>query len=262
MKIGALYSKRKVRRPSPMKMIFIALLALMNISFSHAQDSIRVGVDPFTPPFVMQGGSKQLYGFDIAMMEYICRTMHRSCVFVPLHVKELVPAVAAKKVDAAVSVITVTAERLAQVNFSSPYLLSQARFLGPANLAHQPFNLNLLNGRSIGVAKGTIFPLVINSLGIKTTRIDAYEDYPSLIDALQAGKIDLVLTDSPTAMYWQAQSFKRLSVLGQPFTFGFGFAIAVNRNEPTLLQDINKALEQYQKSEAFKRDYNSYIASF
>lgn len=245
-----------------MKKVFVALFVFMTMFKIQAQEPIRIGVDPFTPPFIMQGGNQQLYGFDIAMMQYICRAMQRSCVFVPLHIRELVPAVAERKVDAAVSVLTVTSERLAQVNFSLPYLLSQARFLGPVSLGNQPFSLDLLNGRSIGIAKGSIFPLVIHSLGIRPTRIEEYEDYPSLIDSLQGGKVGLALMDSPTALYWQNQSSKRLSVLGQPFTFGFGFAIAVNRNEPELLNAINRALEQYQKSDAFKRDYNTYIASF
>ncbi|CAM3470705.1 transporter substrate-binding domain-containing protein [Legionella longbeachae] len=42
---------------------------------------IIVATEIFNPPFIMQGEKGQLFGFDIEMMMYICRTIHRDCQF-------------------------------------------------------------------------------------------------------------------------------------------------------------------------------------
>ncbi|KTD18856.1 putative amino acid ABC transporter, periplasmic binding protein [Legionella lansingensis] len=246
-----------------MKILFllISLLVFSPPSLSTAQEELllRVGIDSFTPPFVMEGANRQFFGFDISMMQYICQMIKRRCVFVSLPFEELIPAVEIGKVDVAVSALTITSERVARVNFSSPYLLSLSRFLGPSQLATKNFGLHSLNDQRIGIEKGTVFPAVINALGIKNPKIIEFEDAPHLIDALQAGKVDLVLLDAPSAMYWQMQSSGRFSVLGNAFAYGFGFGIAITPQEPELLQVINKALALYMNSKEFKREYGKYI---
>ncbi len=111
----------------------------------RAQDEpLIIGVDP-----VMQGANNQFYGYDISMMEYICQTLLRRCQFIPIRFDKILDAVNTKTIDVATSSIGITAERAAIVNFSLPYLLSQARFIGPKKLANQPFGLALLIKKSI-----------------------------------------------------------------------------------------------------------------
>ncbi|MDI9818168.1 MULTISPECIES: transporter substrate-binding domain-containing protein [unclassified Legionella] len=246
-----------------MKILYFILCLFISCGSSHAQgEPLRVAVDSFMPPFVMEGANRQLFGFDISMMEHICRTLQRNCIFNPMPFKELLRAVELKTVDVAVSAITITSERATRVNFSLPYLLSQARFIAPDRLAREPFSLQLLHERSIGVEEATVFPAVIRALGIRNPRIREFSESTLMIDALQAGKIDLALMDNPSAMYWQAQSSGHLHAVGEPFAFGFGFGIAVHLNEIELLQDINRALIQYQNSEDYKREFHKYIAHF
>ncbi|CEK11336.1 transporter substrate-binding domain-containing protein [Legionella hackeliae] len=249
-----------------MKRIYTLILTffLFFTSFLHAaQDKpLRIAVDTFTPPFILEGANSQLFGFDISMMKYICQEIGRTCVFVPTEFDNIFTSIETNKVDAAVSALTITAERANRVLFSLPYLLSHARFLGPRELAQKSFGLGLLNNRSIGIEEGTIFPQLINSLGVRDPKIVTFSDAPALIDALQTGKVDVVLMDDPSAMYWQSQSSGRLSVLGEPLNYGFGLGIAVNRNNVELLNAINKALLKFQNSPEFKREFSKYIAHF
>lgn len=245
-----------------MKIIYFVLFCLLSPVLYSQENPLKVGIYNFTPPFIMEGGNKELYGFDISMTEYICKAMKRNCVFVSLPFLNLFAAVDNKEVDFAVSTITVTPERAAIVNFSYPYLKSEARFLGRSDLGNQPFNLNLLNRSSIGVLKGSSFLLLLKTMGVTGTMITEYGDSPSMIESLQRGKINLILIDNSSAMYWQVQSSNTLKVLGAPIPFGSGFAIAVNRRDNELLQAINNALIQYKASPEYKRDYETYISSF
>ena len=68
--------------------------------------------------------------------------------------------------------------------------------------------------------------------------------------------------DAFTADYWQTQSNNVIITLGKPFTYGYGFGIAVNPNEPALLKDLNEALLKYQNNGEFQKDYNTYLRVF
>lgn len=241
---------------------FFCIFYILSFCVFAQDEPIRVAVDGFTPPFVMQGGNNQLYGFDISMMEFICRTIQRKCTFTPVPFQDLFDDVESKKFDLAVSALTITAERGAKVNFSKPYLVSDARFISLTANAPKQFDLSFIQKKYVGAERATVFPAVIRALGTPTSNIYEFSDAPSMIDALQSGKIDLALMDQPSAMYWQSQSSGILIALGKPFEFGYGFGIAVNLEETDLLKKINDALMQYQNSEDFKRDYNKYIAVF
>ncbi|HHF7344863.1 TPA: transporter substrate-binding domain-containing protein [Legionella feeleii] len=247
-----------------MKIIGLVLALIIGISSPlHAQgEPLRVAVDTFAPPFVMESANNQLYGFDIAMMQSLCRIMERTCQFVPVPFEDIFATIETRRADVGVSAIIITAERASRVNFSLPYLLSYARFLGPKKWVGQTFRLQLLTDQTVGVSEGTIFPEVVKTLGIANVKTVKFDRLDSMIEALEEGDIDFALMDEPTALYWQSQSSGSLTVVGEPFIYGFGLGIAVNRGETDLLQVLNKALLQYQNSDEFKLNYQKYIAHF
>ncbi|KTD31131.1 putative amino acid ABC transporter, periplasmic binding protein [Legionella maceachernii] len=233
-------------------------------TFAHAQNELplKIAVNGFSPPFVMQTGNKQLYGFDISMMNSICKILKRPCQFTAMRFQNLIPSVEAKKFDVAVGSIIITPERSTHVNFSLPYLMSHSRFLGPKNLAGQPFSLQMLNDKTIGVEKGSIFTDQINDMGVRNPNIVSYNHIVDVVDAVNNGDVDIALMDDPTAKYWEIESSGGLVALGQPFIYGFGIGIAVNREQAGLLEQINKALIQYQNSNEFKQNYDRYLKQF
>jgi len=223
---------------------------------------LRIAVSGFNPPFVMQTANKQLYGFDISMMESICKNIKRSCQFEIMPFSNLLNAVQTEKTDIAINSITITPERAKLVNFSLPYLLSNSLFLGPKEMADKPFDPAILKGRSIGMSAGTIFVDIIKAMGIENAKIVEFSQLNNEIEALVNGDIDVALMDEPSARYWQIQSSNKLVVLGKPLIYGFGLGIAVNKDDLNLLDQINKGLLQYQNSEEFKQNYNRYIGYF
>ncbi len=242
---------------------FLLSVCIVIVQPLRAQsEPLRVAVDPVNPPFVMRGANNQLYGYDVSMMEYICKTIKRPCQFIPTRFDKMLHDVSVKKVDVATSSITITAERSKIVNFSTPYLLSKARFVGPKQLANQAFGLNLLNNRRIGITEGSVFPDFIHKMEVIKPIIISYTNSNNLIEALNRDKIDLGLMDEPTALYWQSHSAQKFTVLGPSFSYGFGLGIAVSKDDLALLQSINNALIKYQESDEFKRNYHAYIARF
>lgn len=230
----------------------------------HAAGAIlNVGIESFSPPFVMQGSDKNSYGYDVDMMSNLCKMINRTCQFRIMRFDHLLPAVANKTVDVAVSSITITAERSKIVNFSIPYQLSYSRFLTTrATAANTIFSLGLLNNKKIGVGSGTVFTAQLNSMGVKNPVIQEYPTNEAAIEGLGNGEVDFILVDNPTAIYWAANSSDAFMTVGEPYMYGFGFGIAVNKTETALLQAINQALSQYQGSSEYKANYNRYLLQF
>lgn len=223
---------------------------------------LRVGVDTYSPPFIMEGADNQLFGFDISMMLSLCKILGRPCHFESLPFKDLINAVISGEVDVAVSSIFISPARSKVVNFSIPYLLSYSRILGPKKYANKPFSVSMLAGAKIGVLEGTLYQEALTDMGVKKPVIVSYREVNDLIQALSNGDVDFALLDNPTVLYWQSQSSGSLVALGNRQPFGFGLGIVINKNNLALLKNINAALLQYQSSNEFKVDYDKYLAYF
>ncbi|WP_298627959.1 transporter substrate-binding domain-containing protein [uncultured Legionella sp.] len=239
----------------------LALCFFITQSLQAAGEPLRVAVDPINPPFVMQGANNQLYGYDISMMENICKILQRTCQFIPIRFNKILNAVDTNQVDVGCSSITITADRVKIVDFSLPYLVSPARIIGPKNLA-KSFNIHLLDGKKIGMTEGSIYAVLLQQMGIKNPKIIPYTDLNYLIDDLYQGKINFGLMDEPSALFWQTQSSQKLAVLGKSINYGAGLGIAVNRDNPVLLRAINDALLIYLDSNDFNTNYHTYMTHF
>lgn len=248
---------------SIIRSLLIVLIVTMTTAYAEERP-LNVGITHFLPPYVMQGANNESYGFDIEMMERICKIMQRHCLFHTMQFDQLIPAVADKKIDVAVSFLTITQDRTKVVSFSLPYLLSHSRFLArhSPNEGETPFDVNLLNGKKIGVVSGTIFYDHIKTMNITDPKIKLYPSNTSLIEALNSGDVEFVLVNQQAALYWEANSSGALHAVGTPYIYGYGVGIAVNKNNPLLLSEINKALLEYQNSEYFKHNYDKFIREF
>lgn len=245
------------------KLVIFSLIVTSN--FVHSAEDVRelnIAVNYFTPPFVMRSGNNIYYGFDINMMLNICKSIKRTCKFHSMRFDELLASVESGKMDAAISGITITVERAARVNFSDPYMFSYSRFLGHSALKDQKFTRDFLKGKTVGVKRGSVFTAQLKKLEVKKLSISEYTQDNEVIDALNNGKVDLVLTDDATAKYWQIHSANTLAVLGKPIAYGFGYGVVINIRNKELTDDINWALSNYIRSNAFKENYNVYFAKF
>jgi ABC-type amino acid transport substrate-binding protein len=83
-----------------------------------------------------------------------------------------------------------------------------------------------------------------------------------MLDALHKGKVDYLLIDSLTATYWEANSSGQFVSIGDAYIYGNGFGIAVNQNDPLLLESLNRALVDFQNSPEYKTLCNQYLNRF
>ncbi|QMT59338.1 transporter substrate-binding domain-containing protein [Legionella sp. PC997] len=243
------------------RLILIAFICSTSSLFALGEP-LNVGIESFDPPFVMQGSHNEAYGFDVDMMNSLCQIMNRKCAFHVMRFAQLIDAVASKKLDVAVSSITITQDRAKIVNFSLPYLLSYSRFLERKSISKEPFNLDLLNTKTIGLESGTVFLDQLLEMGVKNPNIKEYPGIEDQLSALGRGDVDIILLDNATAVYWASNSADSFKLIGPPYMYGHGYGIAINPADPDLLTQINQALVQFQNSKDFKLNYDKYLFEF
>lgn len=260
--IGALmlYLMHKIKCMRLFNIIFISLISPLQAADTKP---LIIGVDMFSPPFVMQGGKKELYGFDISMMMSLCKLMQRHCQFKQFKWVDLLGAVSTNKIDLAVSSITITAERARKMNFSLPYSLSYSRFITRSDrFIKEPFNMESLNNKKIGAYQGTVYENNVSKFGIKNPVIKTYAGYEEALRALKNNEVDFILLDSPTALYWAANSSGAFKTAGKPIIYGYGIGIAISPDNAALIPELNKALLNYQDSKEYRSNYHRYLEEF
>ncbi len=146
---------------------------------------------------------------------------------------------ATRTYDSAVSSITITPERAAEMNFSHPYfaagqiivvLKSTTDITGPETLA----------GKIVGVQTGTTGDDLATS--INGTEVRRYDEIGLAFVALTTDQIDAVICDNPVAAGYVAQE-DTLKTVGEPLT-SEEYGIAVAKGEEELLEKINTALDE------------------
>lgn len=248
-------------------MNFLRHIVILSIFFTSSlfaanQPVLNIGTESFTPPFVMQGSKNEIYGFDIDMMNALCKIMQYTCRYHVMRFDELLEAVATKKIDLAVSSITITPERAKIVSFSLPYLPSYSRFVTSAKTKEVPFSLEFLQGKKIGLETGTIFSQQLDTMGVKNPQLKYYTTVSDQLTGLNKGEVDIILLDNPTAIYWASNSSDTFKLAGPAYMYGYGLGIAINLNDGALLAELNQALLSYQNSNEYKQNYDRYLLEF
>lgn len=224
--------------------------------------TLRIAVTYFTPPFINHTGGGNYMGFDVNMLAYICYYMQRECQYEAMRFAELIPSLKSNKFDIASSGMIITPERALQVSMSTPYLISASRFVTHIDNKEERITKKVLQNKKIGVEKGSVFGNQLKTWGISGIKIVEFDNESDEVLMLSQAKLDYILMDNYTAIYWNNTVNNKLRLVGKPIKYGYGYGVAVNPNDSTLLQEVNRAINAYVRSPQYKENYNLYFTEF
>ncbi|MGI6498525.1 MAG: transporter substrate-binding domain-containing protein [Oscillospiraceae bacterium] len=141
------------------------------------------------------------YGYDVMMAKLICEKLDWDLEIYKLDWDSLPLAVQSGKIDCAIAGQSITSERLETVDFTEPYYYASIVTLVKKDSAYA-------NAKGVADLQGAKATSQVNTVWydvclpqIKDAKIQpAMESAPSMLVALDSGKVDLVVTDMPTAM--------------------------------------------------------------
>lgn len=244
-----------------MRKSFILIICIIILPFNIYGRTLKVGISHFDPPFVIQLSPQHFSGFDINMIQYICKKLNDDCTLISMDWDELIDAVAQNKVDIAISGLTIPQSHSSSVAFSLPYLITKIHTIGLKKNSIDHFNIKLLNNTNIGITDKDYWKQ-FKKLNLKGTNFIFFDQDDALINALKVGKIKFALIDSYTASYWEVNSSNTIKDLGPITTLEYFAAIAINPNDPALQNEINKALTDYLHSQEFMTNYHTNLIHF
>jgi ABC-type amino acid transport substrate-binding protein/AraC-like DNA-binding protein len=159
---------------------------------------LKVATDPTFIPFEMQTANGNLEGFDIDLMNALAKVAGFTVQFESLPFDGMISSLQAKKVDAAISGITITAERLKTISFSRPYIKAGLAITVKQNNQNIK-DANSLKGKRIAVQIGT--PGANFAKTISNAKVTTFSSGPEFFQDLINGNVDAVLSDAFATLY-------------------------------------------------------------
>lgn len=198
---------------------------------------IRVATDATWPPFeYVDTATSEIVGFDIDLFDAIAERAGLEVEYINVEWDALLAGIAQGSYDAAISSITIRADRLEQMNFSDPYyvagqiivVLTSSNITGPEDLS----------GMDVGVQTGTTGDYEVQEM--TGVNVVGYDEIGLAFVALMTAQIDAVVCDTPVASGY-VKKYDTLKTVGEVLTTE-EYGIAVPKGKEALLEQINIAL--------------------
>jgi polar amino acid transport system substrate-binding protein len=201
----------------------------------------RVGMDPSFPPFEnLDVASGQVVGLDAELARALGGQLKIRTEITSLGFDELIDAVAAHRIDAAISALPVIPERTQDVRFSDPYVQAGVVLAVPKGSAMR--GTADLAGRRVAVEWGSQGDAEARRL-LAADKVQfellPRETVTAALDATVAGEADAAIVDAISlALYGKSD---RLSPVGEPL-LSDPYVVVVAHDAPDLVAAINEAL--------------------
>lgn len=156
----------------------------------------------------------------------------------------------AKNFDFNLQQYSITEERKANVDFSSPYYLTTQTVITVAGSAAEGVtDLAGLKGLLIGAATGTTSLAAIEDIIQPTAGAQAFNSNDDAKAALANGQVDAIVVDLPTAFYLTAVELEGGKILGQieGAASGDSFGLVLDKGSP-LTAAVSAAIDRLRAS--------------
>lgn len=190
------------------------------------------------------------YGYDVMMAKYLAEQMGMELEIVRLDWDSLVPAVQSGTVDCVIAGQSITAKRLQQVDFTTPYYYASIVGLVKADGPYaEAAGISDLAGATCTSQQATVWYDTCLPQIEDADILPAMDSAPAMLVALESGRCELVVTDMPTAMAACVAypDMKLLDFTGTDDDFAvseeeINIGISVQKGNETLLNALNEAL--------------------
>ena len=214
---------------------------------------LTMGTNAAFPPYEYYDGDK-IVGIDAEVAEAVAEKLGLKLEIVDMDFSSIITSVQTGKVDIGVAGMTVTEERLQNVNFSDTYSTGVQVVIVPED--SQITDVDGLSGALIGVQEGTTGHIYCSD-DYGEENVIAYTNGATAVQALLNGKIDCVVIDKQPALKF-VEANPGLKILETAYVEE-DYAIAVSKDNEALLAAINGALKELTEDGTVQKVLDTYI---
>lgn len=250
-----------------MKKIIALILAVMMMACclagcgsANEDNTITMATNAEFPPYEYMENN-EIVGIDAEISKAIAEKLGYELVIENVDFDSLIPGVQTGKYDFAAAGMTVTDERLEQVDFTQSYATGIQAIIVKEGSSITTADDLFKEGAStkIGVQLATTGDLYctwdIEDEGLGT--VERYNKGADAVMALTSGKVDCVVIDNEPAKVF-VQNNPGLKILDTEYAVE-DYAIAVSKDNPELLEKINTALGELIADGTVKSIIEKYI---
>jgi len=225
---------------------------------------LNIATDATFPPFESIDASGKLVGYDIELMEAVCKAAALECNIANAAWDGMIPGLIDGKYDALISQLTVTDKRRRVIAFSDIYSHPTFRFVAKkgAGLDISPEGLA---GKTIAVQTGTPMDAYVTAHYPQST-IKRYDTGSAPYLELTGGRADVHISYQAQVVhsFLKSDAGKDYELVGPELTgadapeFGEGVAIAIGKRNSELVEKVNEGLAKIREDgtlEALNKKY-------
>ncbi|HHX75007.1 MAG TPA: transporter substrate-binding domain-containing protein [Firmicutes bacterium] len=246
-----------------MKKILAVILVLLCLALTGCSgkggDKLVVGMELAYPPFETKDDRGNPSGVSVDLAYALGDYLGKEVVIENINWDGLIPSLQTGKVDVVISSMTVKPDRLEKVDFSDPYAHAYLALL--VNKEAPVEKVDDLNrpGMVLAVKKGTTGHSYAEE-NLTQATINALASENACVTEVIQGKAHAFIYDQLTIYrQWQANQETTKAIL-IPFQDSEKWAMAVQKGNTELLEQINAFLAKYRAEGGFDKLTEKYLA--
>ncbi|MDD1781845.1 basic amino acid ABC transporter substrate-binding protein [Enterovibrio sp. ZSDZ35] len=221
------------------KIIAVLGLSLAALTGCGEEENVLVvGTNASFPPFEYIGGESgsEIMGFDIDIVKKVAEDSGKTLKVEDMAFDSLIVALNAGRIDMIAAGMTITPERLANVDFSDPYYeATQVVVTRQGDTSIQ--SIDDLKGKKISVQLGTTGDIMAKEF---SDQVVAFNTGFEAMMELQNGRVDLMLFDKAPAANLLKKN-QELVLQELPFNPEY-YGLAMAKGNAELLKQVNTTL--------------------
>ncbi|MBO5734108.1 MAG: basic amino acid ABC transporter substrate-binding protein [Clostridia bacterium] len=222
---------------------------------AEATEVIKMGTNAAFPPYEFKEGEK-FVGIDVEIAEAIAAKLGMKLEIVDMEFDSIITSVNQGEVDFGMAGMTVTEERLEEVDFTSSYATGvQVVIVAEGS---DITSLDDLEGKKIGVQLGTTGDIYASD-DFGSDNVVQYGKGADAVIALKGGDVDAVIIDNEPAKAFVEEN-GGLKILETEYAIE-DYAIAIKKGNTELLDKINAALEELTADGTIDAIISEYISA-
>lgn len=224
-----------------------------------ARGVLRVGVKFDSPPFgALDPRTNQVTGFDIDVARAIAKTIlgdENKVQLVQVTSANRIPQLENGNIDLILATMTITQDRLKQIDFSNVYYRAGQSLLVRKDSPVKTYRD--LAGKSVCTIAGSTPEQTIRRVA-PTANVVILEGYPECFTALRTGRVDAETTDNVLLFGLQQQDPANFKLTGGQFTFE-PYGIGVAKGNTALLEAVNATLARLAKDGSYVKIHQKWL---
>jgi arginine/ornithine transport system substrate-binding protein len=228
---------------------------------------LKVAIDPTYEPFTFKSADGQPTGFDVDIANALCEQIKRKCEFVEQVWDSMIPGLNAKKYDVIISSMSITDDRLKEVDFTDKYYNTPSRIVLKKGAKFT--DAASIKGKKIGVLKGsTQEKYALGDLKPAGVIVNSYEAQDQVYLDIKSGRLDGTVADymEVTGGFLSKPEGAKYELVGpdlkMPQYFGYGAGIALRKGEDKLKGELNEAIKAIRTNGTYKTLNDKYFAKY